>query len=167
MTTFKQFLTEQQQLIDNVNGLGAVPINQDVDHFGMRVKMTPSTFLDLAEDFTPNQEKIDYMVNHLEQDGSIGASYLQIMLPSSWTAEIFPRQEDNQLEIPQVHDHDGRNRMIAVKRVYGDIPVETHLFFNSGIRNRHIKPEWVHSMNDQMRTQDGDVRSGPFFKSTE
>ena len=34
--------------IDNKNGRGAVPHNQEVDYFGMRVKMKPSTFIALA-----------------------------------------------------------------------------------------------------------------------
>jgi hypothetical protein len=34
--------------INNRSGIGSVPYNQEVDYFGLRVAMRPSTFLKLA-----------------------------------------------------------------------------------------------------------------------
>lgn len=41
-------LLENNSIIDNKDGWGAVPYNQEVNYFGLKVKMTPSIFLKLA-----------------------------------------------------------------------------------------------------------------------
>lgn len=177
MTTFKQFLTEQQDIVNNQNGLGAVPKNQDIDHFGLRVKMKPTAFLRLAERLPHiDEQKIEYIVNHLKQGGEIGAPYLELELPDLWLQDIFPQREVKLSSDPEVrkiqvgqatakvHDHDGRHRMIAVQRLYGDIPIETHLFFRSGIRKHHIEQEWIDAINKRIRSQDGNIERGPLFE---
>ena len=53
-------------IIDNQRGLGAVPDNDNVDYKGIRVKMRPSIFLELAEytsrNELPNVDKLKNLI---------------------------------------------------------------------------------------------------------
>ena len=102
-------------IIDNQNGWGAVPHNQEVDYFGIRVKMRPSTFIKLASaiETTPSAE----IERHIASGGAIGAPYLTINVPDDYD------------DFATVDGHDGRNRMIAIRKTEGDNPIEVHLFF--------------------------------------
>ena len=136
--------------IDNKEGWGAVSNNQEVDYFGMRVKMKPSVFLKLAESRRGVPE-VDKVINHIKNGGAIGAPFLIISYTQGSPAEII--------------GHEGRSRMIAIQQVFGDIPVEVHLFFNSDTVNRarHLTPDIVADINKTMMSQDDQELSGPFF----
>jgi len=136
--------------IDNKEGWGAVPNNQEVDYFGMRVKMKPSVFLKLAES-RRGVPAVDKVVDHIKNGGAIGAPFLIISYTQGSPAEII--------------GHEGRSRMIAIQQVFGDIPVEVHLFFNSDTVNRarHLTPDIVADINKTMMSQDDQELSGPFF----
>jgi hypothetical protein len=144
--------------IDNVHGWGAVPNNRNIDYLGMRVHMSPSQFLKLAAPLSPEESESSHdILDHLKSGGKVGSPFLTIRIPESW--------EDNDLTKPaKVVSHEGRNRMMALQRMQGDSPVETHLFFSSGIRARDIQPEWVSQMNSQLIPQrSNNVIQGPFF----
>lgn len=144
--------------IDNVKGLGEVPDNQNVDYLGLRVRMRPSVFLKLAAALPREQaESAEYIKQHLEKGGGIAAPWLVISVPPEW--------EDNDLKQPaRVVGHEGRNRMYAVIETEGDSPVETHLFFSGGVRNRHIKPKWIERLNNSIIPQGKTFpMGGPFF----
>ena len=150
-----EFTTEYK--VDNREGLGAVPNNQDVDYFGLRVMMKPSTFLKLALPLD-SPVSVDHIVQHLKNGGSLGAPFLNVSIPEEW--------EDSDISKPAiVSGHEGRNRMLAIQKVEGDNPVEVHLFFRGGLRARDIKPEFVKAMRsgmiNQQRTKfiDGDLFS--------
>jgi len=136
--------------IDNKEGWGAVSNNQEVDYFGMRVKMKPSVFLKLAES-RRGVPAVDKVINHIKNGGAIGAPFLIISYTQGSPAEII--------------GHEGRSRMIAIQQVFGDIPVEVHLFFNSDTVNRarHLTPDIVADINKTMMSQDDQELSGPFF----
>lgn len=151
-------LTENtDNIIDNVNGWGAVPNNQDIDYFGLRVKMKPSTFLKLAAPLS-EPTSTESIQDHLKDSGKIGAPFLDIKTPIEWS-------ENNLSEIARVMQHEGRNRMIAIKNLYGDIPTETHLFFRGGInRNRHITPEIIKELNTHLYSEkSNNLIRGPLF----
>lgn len=147
--------------IDNRKGWGAVPKNQDVDYFGLQVQMRPSTFLKLALPLA-NPPSADEISQHISQGGSIGAPFLEIMIPDEWS--------DDDLRQPvAVRGHDGRNRMNAIMAVEGNNPVEVHLFFYGRRREwraRHLTPEIIQALNIAMIPQGGisPIR-GPFFTS--
>jgi hypothetical protein len=136
--------------IDNKEGWGAVSNNQEVDYFGMRVKMKPSVFLKLAES-RRGVPAADKVIDHIKNGGAIGAPFLIISYTQGSPAEII--------------GHEGRSRMIAIQQVFGDIPVEVHLFFNSDTVNRarHLTPDIVADINKTMMSQDDQELSGPFF----
>lgn len=140
---------------DNREGLGAVPYNADVDYFGLRVLMKPSTFLKLALPLdTPSS--VDHIVQHLENGGSLGSPFLQVDIPEEW--------ESGDVEKPaRVSGHEGRNRMLAIQKVEGDNPVEVHLFPRY-YRNRHMTDEWIKALNDGMINQEKSrLIPGPLF----
>ena len=126
-------LFESTVNIDNVNGWGAVPYNQEVDYFGLRVQMTPSTFLRLAAPL--GNEGSTEIFDHIKSGGSIASPFLQLSLPADW--------ENGNFSTPaKVIGHEGRNRMKAIAKLYGDDnPIEVHLLFTSGVRARHLTPE--------------------------
>jgi len=124
--------------IDNAKGRGQVPMNQDIDYYGLRVKMRPSTFLKLAAPLASDAS--DEMKDYIRKGGAIGAPFLII------------RVEEG--EEPYVKGHEGRNRMKAIMAVEGDAPVETHLFFRGDIsRARQLTPEIVARLKKGLRQQ--------------
>jgi len=158
--------------IDNVDGWGAVPNNQGVDYFGLRVLMRPSVFLDLADPL--GKEPYDDIVNHIKTGGAIGAPFLIIYYPTEWEDKEFTR-------IAKIRSHEGRNRMTAILKVEGDVKVETHLFFSTfryerdeegrkvlktgEVRARHLTPEIISHLNLCMYKEDSqDIARGPFFE---
>jgi hypothetical protein len=131
--------------IDNKNGWGNTPNNQNVNYLGLNIKMKPSTFLNLAAPL--NEPKSSESIqNHIQNGGKIGAPFLIIELPSEYENNDFTKPA-------KVKGHEGRNRMIAIKNLYGDIPTETHLFFNSGIRNRHLTPEIINTIKNKLQAE--------------
>jgi hypothetical protein len=139
--------------IDNKNGRGAVPHNQEVDYFGMRVKMKPSTFIALASKL--GKEPEGEMVDYIRKGGAIGSPFLTIRI-----------EDTNQPAI--VTGHEGRNRMLAVIKAEGDVPVEVHLFFNSNQVNRarHLTPELVGSLKQKLISQDDNIVNGPLWEDS-
>lgn len=138
-----EIITEYK--VDNISGLGVVPHNQEVDYFGLRVMMKPSTFLKLAFPLdTP--VSVDHIVQHLKNGGSLGAPFLYISIPREW-------EEGDISKHARVSGHEGRNRMIAIQQVEGDAPVEVHLFPRDGMRARDLKPEFIKAIRSGMMNQ--------------
>ena len=138
--------------IDNRDGWGAVPWNQEVDYRGLRVKMKPSVFINLAASRN-GEPPVPKVVQYVKDGGAIGAPFLQ----------IFVDEDDSQ--IPEVRGHEGRSRMAAILEVYGDIPVEVHLFFQGKVnRNRHITPEFVEKIQRYLISENDKMVRGPLFE---
>ena len=138
--------------IDNRDGWGAVPWNQEVDYRGLRVKMKPSVFINLAASRN-GEPPVPKVVDYVKGGGAIGAPFLQ----------IYVDEDDSQ--IPEVRGHEGRSRMAAILEVHGDIPVETHLFFQGKVnRNRHITPEFVEKIQRYLISENDKMVRGPLFE---
>ena len=144
-----EFITEVQ--IDNQQGWGQVPYNQDVDYFGLRVAMRPSVFLKLARPLK-EPKSVDYITQHLENGGALGAPFLTVEIPESWLQGKFP-------DYAQVRGHEGRNRMMAIQKVEGDNPVEVHIFPRE-LRARHLTPEIIEQLQVAMIAEAGGVVFG-------
>ena len=138
--------------IDNKDGWGAVPWNQEIDYRGLRVKMKPSVFINLAASRN-GEPPVPKVVQYVKDGGAIGAPFLQ----------IFVDEDDSQ--IPEVRGHEGRSRMAAILEVHGDVPVETHLFFQGKVnRNRHITPEFVEKIQRYLISENDKMVRGPLFE---
>lgn len=148
----------QEAKIDNRQGLGNVPDNQNVDYLGLRVLMKPTVFLRLAATLYREQaSSTDYIKQHLQQGGAIASPWLVIDIPQAWEQGEFQQPA-------QVTGHEGRNRMYAVLETEGDEPIECHLFFSHGLRNRHILPSWIDKLNERLIPQRSNKAIlGPFF----
>ncbi len=140
--------------IDNKDGAGAVPYNQDVDYFGIRVKMKPSTFLRLAaplgREHSPELEK------YIADGGAIGAPFLTLGIPKEW--------DDGDLtKFAKVDGHEGRNRMLAVQKLEGDAPIEVHVFPRY-YRARDMTPELIEKINSGLYAEKTtNLVRGPLF----
>jgi pyrimidine deaminase RibD-like protein len=144
--------------VDNREGWGSTPYNQDVDYFGLRVLMTPRTFLKLAVPLTEPTSQQD-IEKHIQQGGSIGAPFLMIDIPDAWHDGDFG-------EPAQVTGHEGRNRMRAILAVEGNEPVEVHLF-PRGLRHRHLTADFVQALNRGMYAERTRFEApGPLFAVT-
>ncbi len=150
----KDFIDEYK--VDNVNGLGSVPYNQDIDYFGMRVLMKPSTFLKLALPLD-KPTSVDHIVQHLKDGGSLGSPFLDIDIPPEWEDKDFSKPA-------RVKGHEGRNRMMAIQKLEGDDPVEVHLLPKGGLRARHLTPDVVKELQKGLVNQEGNrLINGPLF----
>lgn len=138
--------------IDNKNGRGQVPWNQEVDYKGVRVQMKPSTFLKLAAgaNITRGGEMVDY----IKGGGSIGAPFLQIEVPDDMETQ------------PQVVGHEGRHRMAAIMEVEGDKPIEVHIFPRGAIRRgKQINKDVLNYFNNGMYKENTTTLiRGPLWK---
>ena len=142
--------------IDNKQGAGAVPYNQDVDYFGLRTTMRPSTFLRLAAPL--GQEHSAELEQYIAGGGAIGAPFLEIKIPMEWDDGDFSKPA-------QVAGHEGRNRMTAVKKLEGDTPIEVHIFPRGGYRARDITPEFKAALAKSLYAEKStSLVTGPLFE---
>lgn len=142
--------------IDNKDGAGAVPYNQDVDYFGLRVMMRPSTFLRLAAPL--GQEHSAELEKYIADGGAIGAPFLEIKIPPEWDDGDFSASA-------QVAGHEGRNRMTAIQKLEGDAPIEVHIFPRGGYRGRDITPEFKSALARGLQAEKAtNIVPGPLFE---
>lgn len=142
--------------VDNVEGLGSVPYNQNVDYFGLRVLMKPSTFLNLALPLN-EPRSVEYIMQHLKDGGALGAPFLDVKIPADW-------EEDDFTQPASISGHEGRNRMLAIQKLEGDDPVEVHLLLKNGWRARNLTPDMIKEMQNGMMNQSRNrYVTGPLF----
>jgi hypothetical protein len=133
-------------IIDNENGAGSVPWNNNVDYMGLRVSMRPQTFLDLVSYHIPvGDVRNTGLYNHIKTGGTIGAPFLNIKFPPEWEDGDFQNYAI-------VNGHEGRHRMTTILDIEGNIPVETHLFVYN-YKRRHITDDMIVAMNRGMIKQ--------------
>jgi hypothetical protein len=157
----------KEVVIDNVRGMGAVPDNQNVDYLGVRTLMKPSVFLELAERRNFFGRSASSIANELRNGEAIGAPFLVVKVDEEGDqpAEVMNHEGRNRMvavkelegdDPIEVH-HEGRNRMVAVKELEGDDPIEVHIFLAQGMRRRHLTDAKLRDMQRIMISQDGDV----------
>jgi hypothetical protein len=141
--------------INNDSGAGAVPYNKDVDYFGLRVEMKPSTFLKLAAPL--GQEHSAELEKYIADGGAIGSPFLEIKIPQEWDDGDFSKPA-------QVAGHEGRNRMTAVQKLEGDNPIEVHIFPRGGYRARDLTADYVKAIQQGMLAEKStNIIPGPLF----
>jgi hypothetical protein len=151
-------MLEEDLTYDNVYGLGATGYNANIDYRGIRVKMKPSVFLELA---LSGGFDTSYEIEKKLEDGeAIGAPFLLVAFPDEWSDGDYSKQG-------HVVGHEGRNRMRAIKRLYGDIPVEVHIIGHGQkreVRGRHMTPDVMAQMNKGLYKEDSKIFiQGPLF----
>lgn len=146
-------------IIDNEHGVGRVPDNQNIDYKGLRVHMEPSTFLRLTPPIgDEDRESLGFLIDHLKKGGKIGAPFLDISIP-------YKEWDQGDLSRPaKVVTHEGRHRMTAILKVFGDDPVEVHIFFRHDIKARDITPGWREALRAVLVIEKTSVPlQGPLF----
>jgi len=117
-------------LFDAKNGYGAVPNSESIDYFGFTVYMKPYEFLALA---APNKH-LDYYfyTKCLEDKQPIGYPFFIVK----------KKEQASTLKMCwKVLTHEGRNRCMAIRDLYGpNVEIPVHIFPEYG-RNRNISQE--------------------------
>lgn len=154
-----EFITEHT--IDNRKGAGATSYNTDIDYFGFTVNMTPSTFLNLAS--PGGGVSAEGLKTFINDGGAIASPMLYVKVPAEWKyGDLAATLGD-----VKIQSHEGRNRMIAIRELEGDIPVETHILLRSSgaeWRARNITPEIITKLNAGIMNEIGTVFiKGPLF----
>jgi hypothetical protein len=146
-------------VIDNKDGIGSTPNNDNVDYMGMRMLMRPSTFLNLARHLPSTQVRkrsVDYIREAMEQGRGVGPPTLYVHIPDGW-------EEGDLSEPAKVSGHEGRHRAKTAMDLFGDKPFEMHLF-PVYFRNRDLTPEWIERLRSGLISEDGDPVRGPLFE---
>lgn len=150
--------------IDNVRGLGAVGASSNIDYLGLRVMVKPSVFLKLA---TPHPDpRSDYIEQHIAAGEPIGAPFLDIHIPQEWFSDEtdYKQVVEGDLSKPaRIVGHEGRHRMTAILKHYGDEPIETHILL-SGLRRRHLTDNMIKRLNESIVSQTRKLVKGPWFE---
>lgn len=142
--------------IDNVNGAGAVPYNQEVDYYGFRVKMRPSKFLELALPLSRSDAtSVDGLKSYLNDGGAIASPWFSLEIPEGWLSGDYSNSA-------KIKGHEGRNRMMAILEIMGDVPVEVHFVLKNGLRANNIRPEWLDHLGKWIVSEDGSPVFRPF-----
>lgn len=124
---------------DQENGLGQVPLNQNVNYRGFTAMMRPSKFLELAHKLeSPKEHSVDHITNEIKKGKPIGSPFLNV-----------------DFETGRVKGHEGRHRMLAAQRVNGDQHVPVHIFGQGEDRARHLDKDAIHAFRRKMTSQDG------------
>ena len=154
-----EFITEH--IIDNRKGAGATAYNTDIDYFGFIVKMLPSTFLRLASPGGGVSAKS--LQKFINDGGSIAAPTLYITVPAEWKYN----EPSATLGDSKIQSHEGRNRMMAIQSLEGNVPVETHILLRSAgteWRARNITPGIISKINaGVMNELETEYVKGPLF----
>ena len=109
------------------NGIGAVPLNRDVNYFGFVREMTPQEFRALVPPGVSGSKSAAYIAQAIAKDEPLGNPWLQVKwLPDekAW----------------QVTNHEGRSRSDAIRAVDPTFKIPVHIF-PVGLRARHLTPE--------------------------
>ena len=122
-------------IFDSVDGLGAVPWNQNINYMGFVVWMKPADFLKLNPPRPADSDSVKQLRDHIlsQEEIRLGPPFMQ----ARW---------DEEHNFWQVESHEGRGRMIALLSVQPDVEVPIHIFPAGGDRARHMTPKMVKSV---------------------
>jgi hypothetical protein len=139
-------------------GWGATPQGTDVDYFGLKVKMRPSTFLKLSHPLNAGEQNSD-VEKHMQGGGKIAYPFLEIKDPVEWEDGDFSQQG-------KVVNHEGRNRMTHWIKMKGDEPIQVNVFLRGANRRRYVTDDMIQALSQGLISQTGQLVKNPFEVST-
>ena len=139
-------------------GWGATPQGTDVDYFGLKVKMRPSTFLKLSHPLNAGEQNPD-VEKHMQGGGKIAYPFLEIKDPVEWEDGDFSQHG-------KVVNHEGRNRMTHWIKMKGDEPIQVNLFLRGANRRRYVTDDMIQALSQGLISQTGQLVKNPFEGST-
>jgi hypothetical protein len=141
------------------SGWGQTPNGTDIDYFGLRVQMRPSTFLKLALPLTASTTNTD-VEKHMQGGGKIAYPMLDIEIPNEW--------RDGDYSNPaKVVGHEGRNRMSQWIKLKGDDPIQINLKPQGGLRRKNLTSDFIEAISKGLVGQRGNFVNGPLFNPAE
>jgi hypothetical protein len=139
-------------------GWGATPQGTDIDYFGLKVKMRPSTFLKLSHPLTAGEQNSD-VEKHMQGGGKIAYPFLEIKDPVEWEDGDFSQQG-------KVVNHEGRNRMTHWIKMKGDEPIQVNVFLRGANRRRYVTDDMIQALSQGLISQTGQLVKNPFESGT-
>ena len=139
-------------------GWGATPQGTDVDYFGLKVKMRPSTFLKLSHPLNSSESNPE-IEKHMQASGKIAYPFLEIKDPIEWEDGDFS-------QLGKVVNHEGRNRMTHWIKMKGDEPIQVNIFLRGANRRRYITDDMIQALSQGLISQTGQVVKNPFDAGT-
>jgi hypothetical protein len=139
-------------------GWGETPQGTDVDYFGLKVKMRPSTFLKLSHPLGSSDRNAD-VEKHMQGGGKIAYPFLEIKDPVEWEDGDFS-------QLGKVSNHEGRNRMTHWIKMKGDEPIQVNVFLRGANRRRFVTNDMIQAMSQGLISQTGQLVKNPFDAST-
>ena len=139
-------------------GWGATPQGTDIDYFGLKVKMRPSTFLKLSHPLNSSEQNSD-VEKHMQGGGKIAYPFLEIKDPVEWEDGDFSQQG-------KVVNHEGRNRMTHWIKMKGDEPIQVNVFLRGANRRRYVTDDMIQALSQGLISQTGQLVKNPFEGST-
>ena len=109
-------------------GIGTVPAQRGEEYYGRYITMTPAEYLEKVPPVPYGQETDWWMENQIRTGAKLANPFLEV----TWKNNFW-----------EATGHEGRNRMIAFQRLYGDRPVRVMLMFNEGLRARDVDDEML------------------------
>lgn len=136
-------------IFDQENGIGQVPLNQNVNYRGFTAMMRPSKFLELAADLErPKQSSLDYIRQSVDEGKGVGSPFLNL-----------------DFETGKVKSHDGRHRMMVIQEKNGDEPVPVHIFGKGEQRARSLDEGKINAFASSLTSEDGRQSSDNFSEA--
>jgi hypothetical protein len=115
------------EVFDSAKGYGQVSNNQEVNYLGFRLYLTPSEFKNLVPKGVSGPKTKDFITGKLRAGEKIGQPFFE----AKW---------DEESKNWTVFDHEGRSRSDAFQELFGEQPMEVHIFPRN-LRARNISPE--------------------------
>jgi hypothetical protein len=139
-------------------GWGATPQGTDIDYFGLKVKMRPSTFLKLSHPLNSSEQNSD-VEKHMQGGGKIAYPFLEIKDSVEWEDGDFSQHG-------KVVNHEGRNRMTHWIKMKGDEPIQVNVFLRGANRRRYVTDDMIQALSQGLISQTGQLVKNPFEAST-
>lgn len=137
------------------SGWGQTPYGTDIDYFGLRVKMHPSTFLRLALPLG-SAETNPEVTKHMKAGGKIAYPMLDVEIPKGWEEGDFSKPA-------KVVGHEGRNRMQNWIELKGDDPVQVNIKPRGWYRRSHLTSDHIKALSNSLVGERGNLVKGPLF----
>ena len=150
-----EFLNEAEL---DPTGWGATPQGTDVDYFGLKVKMRPSTFLKLSHPLNTGEQNPD-IEKYMQGGGKIAYPFLEIKDPVEWEDGDFS-------QVGKVVNHEGRNRMTHWIKMKGDEPIQVNVFLRGANRRRYVTDDMIQALSQGLISQTGQLVRNPFDANT-
>jgi hypothetical protein len=143
--------------VDNENGLGATPDNQNVLYKGFIAPIKLEKFLDMALPSRDKGERAEPIVAKMQEGFGIGNPCFYIVVDNYI--------EDNGTDVPpEITGHEGRARCAALLSLkITELPIQ---FFLRGYRARHITDQagFLKYLNRGIKDENGIVHRNVFSK---